>query len=430
MKIKITKSDFSENGGKLFLSYLENISSWESKNKNPSLLSKNGRTSPKMKPGKVSGVFNASVIKLFNSKIDAMRNLKLLTEQIAAKILSDSGITLNGRSLEAAKKKIQKTFISTDSAKQNFDVEIEFDSETGHCTLEHKGLSSKNAGEEKPKLELDQSMEFDADPESAEVTTGSESMDKGEMKPEILEETKAGQSELTDAQGEKSSNHPKTEAKCNLEAPDASKSEADVEMKPESLPETKSEEEKPKDMDVPLMGQSSPYSPSKLSDCLRNEDVQKSPDSDLNGEIRYLSKISDESKVSWTSFLDGAQSVPSSPSMPLEDKHQKSSEENHPKNEESDAMKREIPLQPKIEETAETLGEDSVEAKIETKEKRSGPDSSEQSSNKHDVFLPEDVSSADGAKLGSDGQMATNQNKEMFLDDITGMLSAPAQINE
>ena len=425
MKIKITKTDFSENGGKLFLSYLENISNWESNNENPSLLSKQGRTSPKMKPGRK----NDKVIKLFNSKIDAMRNLKLLAEQIVAKILSDSGIILNGRPLEAAKKKIQKTFISTDSAKRNFDVEIEFDSETGHCTLEHKDLSSKNAGEEKPKLELDQSMEFDADPESAEATNGSESMDKGEMKPEILQATMAGQSELTDTQGEKISNDPKTEAKGNLVTPDASKSEEDVEMKPESLPERKSEDEKPKDIDVPMMGQSSPYSPSKLSDCLRNEDVQKSPDSDLKEEIRYLSKISDESKVSWTSFLDGAESVPSSPSMPLEDNHQKSSGENDPKNEESDAVKQEIPLQPKIEGIAETSKEDSVEAKIETEEK-GGPDSSEQSSKKHDVFLPEDVSLTDGAKLGSDGQMATNQDNEMFLDEATGMLSAPAQINE
>ena len=108
MKIKITKTDFSENGGKLFLSYLENISSWESNKENRSLLSVKGRTSPKMKP-KV-GQKHTKTIQLFNSKIDAMRNLKLLTEQIVAKILSDSGISLNSRSLEAAKKKIQKTY--------------------------------------------------------------------------------------------------------------------------------------------------------------------------------------------------------------------------------------------------------------------------------------------------------------------------------
>ena len=134
MKIKITKTDFFENGGKLYLSYLENISSWESNNEGPSLFRKNGTPSPKMKLKK-SGQRNAKTIKLFNSKYDTMRNLKLLTDQIVAKILSDSGISLDGKSLEAAKKKIQKQFISIDSVKQNFDVEIEFDSETGHCTL-------------------------------------------------------------------------------------------------------------------------------------------------------------------------------------------------------------------------------------------------------------------------------------------------------
>ena len=354
MKIKITKTDFSENGGKLFLSYLENISSWESNKENRSLLSKKGLTSPKMIPNKK----NTKIIKLFNSKIDAMRNLKLLTEQIVAKILSDSGISLNSRSLEAAKKKIQKTFISADSVKQNFDVEIEFDSETGHCTLENKGLNSKHAAEEKPKLELDQSMEFDADPGHSETThsTGSESMENGEMKTEIFEAMKTGQSESIDTQGEKSSNDSNTEVKCNFVTSDVPKIEKDVEMKPES----NSEDGKTNDLDVPMMDQSSPYSPSKLSDYLRKEDVQQLPDSDLKDEIKYLTKISDQSKVSWTSFLDGVESLPSSPAKPSEDKHQKTSEENDTKSEESDALKPTTELQSKVEGRAEPPEEASV----------------------------------------------------------------------
>ena len=422
MKIKITKTDFSENGGKLFLSYLENISSWESNKENRPLLSKKGRISPKMKP-KV-GQKHTKTIQLFNSKIDAMRNLKLLTEQIVAKILSDSGISLNSRSLEAAKKKIQKTFISADSVKQNFDVEIEFDSETGHCTLEHKSLNSKHAAEEKPKLELDQSMEFDADPGHSETTrsTGSESMENGEVKTEILEATKTGQSESTDTQGEKSSNDSNTESKCNFVTSDAPKIEEDVEMKPES----NSEDGKINDLEVPMMGQSSPYSPSKLSDCLKKEDVQQLPDSDLKDEIKYLTKISDESKVSWTSFLNGVESLPSSPAKPSEDKHQKTSEENDTKSEESDALKPTTQLQSNVERTAEPPEEASVEAEIETKEKMatdsieksSGSDSSEHATHKHDVFLPEDL------------QMLPTKNNEgqMNLDEVTGILSA--QINE
>ena len=425
MKIKITKTDFSENGGKLFLSYLENISSWESNKENRSLLSKKGLTSPKMIPNKK----NTKIIKLFNSKIDAMRNLKLLTEQIVAKILSDSGISLNSRSLEAAKKKIQKTFISADSVKQNFDVEIEFDSETGHCTLENKGLNSKHAAEEKPKLELDQSMEFDADPGHSETTrsTGSESMENGEVKTEILEATKTGQSESIDTQGEKSSNDSNTEVKCNFVTSDAPKIEEDVEMKPES----NSEDGKTNDLDVPMMGQSSPYSPSKLSDCLRKEDVQQLPDSDLKDEIKYLTKISDESKVSWTSFLDGVESLPSSPAKPSEDKHQKTSEENDTKSEESDALKPTTELQSKVEGRAEPPEEASVEAEIETKEKmatdsiekNSASDSSEHATNSHNVFLPEDL---------PDGQMSSSKKNEgqMYSDEVKGILSAPAQINE
>ena len=420
MKIKITKTDFSENGGKLFLSYLENISSWESNKENRSLLSIKGRTSPKMKP-KV-GQKHTKTIQLFNSKIDAMRNLKLLTEQIVAKILSDSGISLNSRSLEAAKKKIQKTFISADSVKQNFDVEIEFDSETGHCTLEHKGLNSKHAAEEKPKLELDQSMEFDADPGHSETAcTGSGSMENGEMKTEILEATKTGQSESIDTQGEKSSNDSNTEVKCNFVTSDAQKIEEDVEMKPES----NSEDGKTNDLDVPMMGQSSPYSPSKLSDCLKKEDVQQLPDSDLKDEIKYLTKISDQSKVSWTSFLNGVESLPSSPAKPSEDKHQKTSEENDT-SEESDALKPTTQLQSNVERTAEPPEEASVEAEIETKEKMatdsieksSGSDSSEHATNSHHVFLPEDL------------QMLPTKNNErqMNLDEVTGILSA--QINE
>ena len=393
MKIKITKTDFFENGGKLYLSYLENISSWESNNEGPSLFRKNGTPSPKMKLKK-SGKRNAKSIKLFNSKFDTMRNLKLLTDQIVAKILSDSGISLDAKSMEVARKKIQKQFISIDSVKQNFDVEIELDSETGDCTLFlEKG--SENSAEEKPKLELDQSMEFDVEPESAEAKRATESECK-ENGGQILEATYTDLSEATDNQGETISNGSKAEESVpsspsrpsedfqpKSSEENGSKTEEDFEMKPESLPEPKSEDENIKN--VPMMGQSSPYSPSKLSDCLKNEVVHKSPNLDFKEEI--TTKISDEPKPSWTSFLDGVKSVPSSPSRPCEDSQPKSSEENNKK-------------QSNIEGTAESSREDSVKTKIETKEKMEvdqmekspGSDSLEQPSIRHDVFLPEDAS--------------------------------------
>ena len=115
MKIKITKNDFAENGGKLFLSYLDILNQWESEGV--------GKTLP------------------------------TLTEKIAKKLLIDHGFNDSGWSqqkhtLQSAGRQIRKLFISKKSAKKNFDIDIEFDTVTGDIKIIDK--TSNPESEQEP----------------------------------------------------------------------------------------------------------------------------------------------------------------------------------------------------------------------------------------------------------------------------------------
>ena len=105
MKIKFTKNDFTENGGKLFLNYLDILNQWESDSV--------GKT------------------------------LSTLAEKIAKKILiehgfNDSEWSQQKHTLQSAGKQIRKLFISKRSAKKNFEIDIEFDTDTGDIKIIEK----------------------------------------------------------------------------------------------------------------------------------------------------------------------------------------------------------------------------------------------------------------------------------------------------
>ena len=110
MKVKITKSDFLENGGKLFLSYLDILNKWESEGV--------GKT------------------------------LNLLAEKIAKKYLIDHGFNDSNWSqqrhtLQSAGRQIRKLFVSKQSAKKNFEIDIEFDTDTGDIQIVEKTSTSE-----------------------------------------------------------------------------------------------------------------------------------------------------------------------------------------------------------------------------------------------------------------------------------------------
>ena len=102
MKIKITKRDFVEYGGKLFLDYLDILTQWESKS--------------------------------------VEKTLNLLAEKIAKQFLIDQGFNENNWSeekhtLHTAGRQIREMFISKASAIKNFEIDIEFDTDTGEIKI-------------------------------------------------------------------------------------------------------------------------------------------------------------------------------------------------------------------------------------------------------------------------------------------------------
>ena len=115
MKIKFTKNDFTENGGKLFLNYLDILNQWES---------------------------------------DSIgKTLSTLAEKIAKKLLIDHGFndsewSQQKHTLQSAGKQIRKLFISKRSAKKNFEIDIEFDTDTGDIKIIEK--NSNKEFEQKP----------------------------------------------------------------------------------------------------------------------------------------------------------------------------------------------------------------------------------------------------------------------------------------
>ena len=115
MKVKFTKNDFTENGGKLFLNYLDILNQWESDSV--------GKT------------------------------LNILAEKIAKKLLIDHGFndsdwSQQKHTLQSAGRQIRKLFISKKSAKNNFNIDIEFDTDTGDIKIIEK--NSNQESEQKP----------------------------------------------------------------------------------------------------------------------------------------------------------------------------------------------------------------------------------------------------------------------------------------
>ena len=124
MKIKFTKNDFTENGGKLFLNYLDILNQWESDSVGKTLK------------------FNPS-----------RRIIYTLAEKIAKKLLIDHGFndsewSQQKHTLQSAGKQIRKLFISKQSGKKNFEIDIEFDTDTGDIKIIEK-ISNKEF-EQKP----------------------------------------------------------------------------------------------------------------------------------------------------------------------------------------------------------------------------------------------------------------------------------------
>ena len=513
MKITFTKTDFAENGGKLFLSYLENIFKWESNTKNKSLFMTGGTPiSMKLKgTPKNKDKDKMEKIKSFNAKIDTIRNLKLLTEQIVGKILSDSGVTLEGNSLQAAKKKIQSKFISKDSVEDNFEVDIEFDCDTGRCNF-----IPKKVPEVKPKLEMDQSMELDVeskhevtkkidseskDKENKKQSTASKADDSDEidveMEPEKIEKTtnaadgNTADGDIPMISKKVSDEKPKLELdqsmefdfepnheptkKPELEAAEEKKpadskgdvsDETNVGMDSEEIEESKKPVDGDStDTDVMIKDQSSAYSPSHLSEELRNEASTKhpelkketkssedgktkveesSPNSVLSSENTHTqlfntsfnreenSSLLEESRASWKSFLNDAESVPRSSQLHAKFTDRDDGQTTH--------------FESEMEGTTESLKEDSNDSRTETAgniktdslekaQLSSDSETSEQTLNKVDVFLPEDVSLATvevQRSLSQDANKKENLCAEdgPILGESMGISSAPAQINE
>ena len=105
MKVKITRKDFAENGGKLFLSYLDILNRWYSE--------QIGKT------------------------------LNIFTEKIAKQLLIDHGFndgnwSQEKHTLQSAGHQIRKLFITKKSALENFDIDIEFDTDTGEIQIVEK----------------------------------------------------------------------------------------------------------------------------------------------------------------------------------------------------------------------------------------------------------------------------------------------------
>ena len=122
MKIKFTKNDFTENGGKLFLNYLDILNQWESESV--------GKT------------------------------LNILAEKIAKKLLIDHGFndsdwSQQKHTLQSAGRQIRKLFISKKSAKNNFNIDIEFDTDTGDIKIIENKLNQDS--EQKPMEEQKES---------------------------------------------------------------------------------------------------------------------------------------------------------------------------------------------------------------------------------------------------------------------------------
>ena len=127
MKIKFTKNDFTENGGKLFLTYLDILNQWESDSVGKTLK--------------------------FNPSRRIIRIIYTLAEKIAKKLLIDHGFndsewSQQKHTLQSAGKQIRKLFISKQSAKKNFEIDIEFDTDTGDIKIIEK-ISNKEF-EQKP----------------------------------------------------------------------------------------------------------------------------------------------------------------------------------------------------------------------------------------------------------------------------------------
>ena len=102
MRIKITKRDFVEYGGKLFVDYLDILARWESKS--------------------------------------VEKTLNLLAEKIAKQFLIDHGFNKNNwpqekHTLETAGRQIRDMFILKTSTTKNFDIDIEFDTDTGEIKI-------------------------------------------------------------------------------------------------------------------------------------------------------------------------------------------------------------------------------------------------------------------------------------------------------
>ena len=142
MKVKISRKDFVENGGKLFLSYMNILNRWYSE--------QIGKT------------------------------LNMFTEKIAKQLLIDHGFndgnwSQEKHTLQSAGHQIRKLFITKKSALENFDIEIEFDTDTGDIKIvertpepETENRPADQENESEP-LEASNLEDKNEDPELAET---------------------------------------------------------------------------------------------------------------------------------------------------------------------------------------------------------------------------------------------------------------------
>ena len=144
MRISITRNDIEERGGSRFMKTIEKITQWERRNGDSSLFQSDGFSSkPKNKDKKGNSKRSRSV---FNEMLRELKEVKRKSEEIFVDILEDvlynpfeiffqdpENIGLSVRfdtyRLEMAAKEISKFIISKDSAENNFDVHLVFDTD-------------------------------------------------------------------------------------------------------------------------------------------------------------------------------------------------------------------------------------------------------------------------------------------------------------
>ena len=142
MRISITRNDIEENCGPGFTQKLEKITKWERKNGQLSLFQSDGFSpKPKSKDRKGNSKRGRTV---FNEMLRELKEVKRKLEEIFVNILEDTLFNpfeiffrdsenferrFDPSQMEIAAKEISKFIVSKESAENNFDIHLVFDTD-------------------------------------------------------------------------------------------------------------------------------------------------------------------------------------------------------------------------------------------------------------------------------------------------------------